>query len=128
MRRCECDVSLHTRRRSPVRSISSAWCCPIRTTSTRPAWSCSMPEPSPLLVPQMNVNDEHAVIVAWHVDSGTRVEAEQVIATLETTKATFDVQADRAGFLLYEHEVKSLVQVGAPLAWIGDSADAQVTQ
>jgi pyruvate/2-oxoglutarate dehydrogenase complex dihydrolipoamide acyltransferase (E2) component len=87
-----------------------------------------MPEPSPLLVPQMNVNDEHAVIVAWHVDSGTRVEAEQVIATLETTKATFDVQADRAGFLIYEHEVKSLVQVGAPLAWIGDSADAQITQ
>lgn len=87
-----------------------------------------MPEPSPLLVPQMNVNDEHAVIVAWHVDSGTRVEAEQVVATLETTKATFDVQADRAGFLIYEHAVKSLVQVGAPLAWIGDRADAQIAQ
>jgi pyruvate/2-oxoglutarate dehydrogenase complex dihydrolipoamide acyltransferase (E2) component len=76
----------------------------------------------------MNVNDEHAVIVAWHVGSGARVEAEQVVATLETTKATFDVHADRAGFLVYEHAVKSLVQVGAPLAWIADRADAQIVQ
>ncbi len=87
-----------------------------------------MPELSPLPVPQMNVNDEHAVIVAWHVGSGARVEAEQVVATLETSKATFDVQTDRAGFLVYEHAVKSLVQVGAPLAWIADRADAQIPQ
>jgi len=84
-----------------------------------------MPDLSPLLVPQMNVNDEHAVIVAWHVGSGARVAAEQVIATLETSKATFDVHADRAGFVVYEHAVKSLVQVGTPLAWIADQADAQ---
>ncbi|MGH8240173.1 MAG: biotin/lipoyl-containing protein, partial [Steroidobacteraceae bacterium] len=87
-----------------------------------------MPELSPLPVPQMNVNDEHAVIVAWHVGSGTRVAAEQVVATLETSKATFDVHTDRAGFLVYEHAVKSLVQVGAPLAWIADRADAQIPQ
>jgi len=87
-----------------------------------------MPDLSPLLVPQMNVNDEHAVIVAWHVGSGARVAAEQVIATLETSKATFDVHADRAGFLVYEHAVKSLVQVGTPLAWIADQADAQPPQ
>src|SRR5678815_4830266 len=69
----------------------------MRMTSTSCAWSSSMPDLSPLLVPQMNVNDEHAVIVAWHVGSGARVAAEQVIATLETSKATFDVHADRAG-------------------------------
>lgn len=87
-----------------------------------------MPEPSPLLVPQMNANDEHAVIVVWHVGSGARVEEAQVVATLETTKATFDVHADRAGFIVYEHAAKSLVQVGAPLAWIADRPDAQIEQ
>lgn len=79
-----------------------------------------MPDVSPLLVPQMNVNDEQAVIVAWLVSSGTRVTAEQPVATLETTKATFDVHAHRDGFIVYEHEVKSVITVGTPLAFIAD--------
>ena len=79
-----------------------------------------MPEVSALLVPRFNVNDDQAIIVAWLVPSGTRVAAEQRIALLETSKATFDVHADRAGYLTYEHEVKSIVPVGAVLAHISD--------
>jgi len=82
-----------------------------------------MAEPSPVLVPQMNVNDDHAVIVAWHVPTGSSVTAGQVIATLETTKAVFDVSADRGGFVAYTEPVKSIVAVGVPLAWISDEAN-----
>src|SRR6185312_10904506 len=64
--------------------------------------------------------------VAWHVRSGQRVTAGQQIATLETTKATFDVNADRDGFIAYTATVKSIVAVAAPLAWISDDADASI--
>ena len=79
-----------------------------------------MREPAAVLVPQMNVNDEQAVIVAWHFASGTHIETGSAIATLETTKATFDVHAPREGYLLYRHERKTVVPVGSVLAWVGD--------
>ena len=85
-----------------------------------------MPEPSPVLVPQMNVNDDHAVIVAWHVPMGAHVATGQLIATLETTKAAFDVQADRDGFIAYTEPVKSIIAVGAPLAWLSDEVNAPI--
>jgi pyruvate/2-oxoglutarate dehydrogenase complex dihydrolipoamide acyltransferase (E2) component len=85
-----------------------------------------MPEPSPVLVPRMNVNDDHAVIVAWHVPMGARVTTSQLIATLETTKAAFDVQADRDGFIAYTEPVKSIIAVGMPLAWISDDANTPI--
>jgi pyruvate/2-oxoglutarate dehydrogenase complex dihydrolipoamide acyltransferase (E2) component len=83
-----------------------------------------MPEPSAILVPQMNVNDDAAVVVAWHVSAGERVRANQRVVTLETTKATFDVHADREGYFFYEHEIKSVVAVGSVLAWISDTPEA----
>ena len=69
-------------------------------------------------VPQENPNDERAVLVAWEVPSGTRVEAGRRIATLETTKSAFDVDAPVSGYLIYEAEPKSMLVVGAPFAWI----------
>ncbi|HEU4625004.1 MAG TPA: 2-oxo acid dehydrogenase subunit E2 [Steroidobacteraceae bacterium] len=87
-----------------------------------------MREPSQVLVPQMNVNDDNAVIVAWQVPRGGRVNPGDVIATLETTKATFDVHAERAGYVFYEHEPKSIVAVGAVLAWIADDQNVSLDQ
>lgn len=69
-------------------------------------------------VPQENPNDERAVLVAWELPSGTRVEAGHRIATLETTKSAFDVDAPVGGYLIYEAEPKSMLVVGAPFAWI----------
>ncbi len=77
-----------------------------------------------LLVPQMNPNDEHAVLVRWNVASATQVIAGQSVATLETTKATFDVEAPHGGYVFYSFTPKSLIPVGARLAWICDENDA----
>ena len=79
-----------------------------------------MSEPFELLVPQMNPNDEHAVLVRWNVASATPVIAGQSVATLETTKATFDVEAPRGGYVFYSFAPKSMIPVGARLAWICD--------
>jgi pyruvate/2-oxoglutarate dehydrogenase complex dihydrolipoamide acyltransferase (E2) component len=76
-----------------------------------------------VLVPQLNPNDEHAVLVCWHVTSGAWVEAEQVLATVETTKATYDIDAPVAGYAFFEQAPRSLVAVGAPIAWISESSD-----
>ncbi|HEY7650793.1 MAG TPA: 2-oxo acid dehydrogenase subunit E2 [Methylomirabilota bacterium] len=82
-----------------------------------------MSEPVPVLMPQMNPNDEQAVIVCWHVTSGSRVTADQVLATVETTKATFDVNAPQAGYVFFDHPPKTMVAVGAIIAWISDHAE-----
>jgi 2-oxoglutarate dehydrogenase E2 component (dihydrolipoamide succinyltransferase) len=72
-------------------------------------------------VPQINPNDEHAIVVRWHVEKGTRVRAGQSLVTLETTKTTFDVDSPRDGYAFFEHEPHTEVAVGAPVAWISDT-------
>ena len=80
-----------------------------------------MSEPIAVRVPQMNPNDEHAVVVRWHVAKGARVRAGQPLVTLETTKTTFDVDAPSDGFAFFEHEPNAELAVGAPVAWIADT-------
>jgi pyruvate/2-oxoglutarate dehydrogenase complex dihydrolipoamide acyltransferase (E2) component len=84
------------------------------------AWSYTMSEPVPVRVPQINPNDEHAVVVRWHVAKGARVRAGQTLVTLETTKTTFDVDAPADGYAFFEHEANTELAVGSPVAWIAD--------
>jgi pyruvate/2-oxoglutarate dehydrogenase complex dihydrolipoamide acyltransferase (E2) component len=76
--------------------------------------------PLEIPVPQMNPNDEHAVLVRWHVESGHPIRSGQALATLETTKATFEVESPRDGYVHFDIAPKTLVPVGARLAWICD--------
>jgi pyruvate/2-oxoglutarate dehydrogenase complex dihydrolipoamide acyltransferase (E2) component len=80
-----------------------------------------MSEPIAVRVPQINPNDEHAVVVRWHVAKGARVRAGQSLVTLETTKTTFDVDAPSDGYAFFEHEPNTELAVGSPVAWIADS-------
>ena len=80
-----------------------------------------MSEPIAVRVPQINPNDEHAVVVRWHVAKGARVRAGQPLVTLETTKTTFDVDAPSDGYAFFEHEPNAELAVGAPVAWIADN-------
>jgi len=83
-----------------------------------------MSEPVAVPVPQINPNDEHAIVVRWHVEKGARVRAGQTLVTLETTKTTFDVDAPGDGFVFFEHEPHAEIAVGAPVAWIADTEGA----
>lgn len=71
-----------------------------------------------VLVPQMNPNDDRAVLVRWHVSSGSWVQADQALATLETSKVTFDVNAPREGYVFFEQQPKTSVTVGSAFAWL----------
>jgi pyruvate/2-oxoglutarate dehydrogenase complex dihydrolipoamide acyltransferase (E2) component len=77
-----------------------------------------MSEPVAVPVPQINPNDEHAVVVHWHVAKGAPVRAGQTLVTLETTKTTFDVDSPSDGYAFFEHEPNAEVAVGTPVAWI----------
>ena len=80
-----------------------------------------MSEPIAVPVPQINPNDEHAIVVRWHVAKGARVRAGQTLVTLETTKTTFDVDSPSDGYAFFEHEPNTELAVGAPVAWIADN-------
>jgi 2-oxoglutarate dehydrogenase E2 component (dihydrolipoamide succinyltransferase) len=87
-----------------------------------------MREPAAVLVPQMNPNDEHAVLVSWHVASGSRVNADQAVAVVETTKVTFDVHAPCEGYLFFEHPPGTKVAIGAAIAWVTEEPKAPVIE
>jgi pyruvate/2-oxoglutarate dehydrogenase complex dihydrolipoamide acyltransferase (E2) component len=83
-----------------------------------------MSEAIAVRVPQMNPNDERAIVVRWLVAKGARVRAGQPLVTLETTKTTFDVDAPSDGFAFFEHEPNAEVDVGAAVAWITETERA----
>lgn len=55
--------------------------------------------PVPIVMPQLGVNDTVVRIVAWLVDRGQAVSAGDGIATVETSKATVDLEAESGGYV-----------------------------
>jgi pyruvate/2-oxoglutarate dehydrogenase complex dihydrolipoamide acyltransferase (E2) component len=72
----------------------------------------------------MNPNDDQAVVVAWHVESGSWIDADASVATMETTKSAFEVEAPTAGFVTYSAAPKTTVDVGSVVAWIHEELPA----
>jgi sugar O-acyltransferase (sialic acid O-acetyltransferase NeuD family) len=52
-----------------------------------------------VLVPRENTNDDDVKVVDLRMEEGKRVEADELLAVLETSKATFDVRAEVPGFI-----------------------------
>jgi len=70
-------------------------------------------------VPQLGVNDEMATIVEWHVSDESTVSIGELLCTLETTKATFDVEAETTGHVVHLVDASSEVRISQPIALIG---------
>lgn len=56
--------------------------------------------PTPVQMPKQGNSVEECLIVEWHADVGAAVEAGQPLCTIETDKASFEVEAPAAGTLL----------------------------
>ena len=67
---------------------------------------------SKILVPQENVNDQNATIIAWHRNNGDMVSKGEEIVELETTKAVYFVEAKDEGFLYYVAKIGEDLDVG----------------
>jgi acetyltransferase-like isoleucine patch superfamily enzyme len=70
----------------------------------------------PVLVPTTDVNSETALLLAWHVGDRSEVEAGEMIAEIETSKAIIDVPAPEAGFLLQAAREGAEVRLAEPVA------------
>lgn len=55
---------------------------------------------TPVTIPLINPNEDEARLVAVHAKSGQRVKAGAPLATLETTKSTFELTAEKGGYVI----------------------------
>jgi acetyltransferase-like isoleucine patch superfamily enzyme len=77
-----------------------------------------------LNVPREGASDDSVKLVRWLVAAGTRVERDQPIVEIETSKAVNVLHAHRAGYLHPLAQEGDRVDVGAPLCAIDDSLTA----
>ncbi len=67
-------------------------------------------------LPDLGEGLSEAELVAWHVDVGDRVVADQPLVSVETDKAVVEVPAPQAGRIAARHgEAGDIVKIGAPL-------------
>jgi len=73
-----------------------------------------------IIMPQVGQDLETAVVVEWAKQEGESVSAGEVIVTVESEKACFEVEAEASGVLLrILHPVGAEVPIFTPLGYIG---------
>ena len=78
-----------------------------------------------ILMPQVGQDIETATIVEWHKKENETVNKGDVIATVESDKATFDVEAYDSGVLLKRlYEEGQEVKVLTPIAYLGEPGES----
>jgi pyruvate/2-oxoglutarate dehydrogenase complex dihydrolipoamide acyltransferase (E2) component len=85
-----------------------------------------MTEPTPVLIPQENVNDESVTLIAWCVGNGEQVQEGQDLAEVEGSKAVFTIPAPVAGKVQYTLEVGQEIAVGGVLCMVSGAASVAV--
>ena len=71
-------------------------------------------------MPKLSDTMEEGTIVEWKKKSGDQVKAGDVLAEVESDKATFDLEADSDGVLQILVEQGVPAKIGAPIAKIGE--------
>jgi acetyltransferase EpsM len=83
-----------------------------------------MAEAFQVVIPLINANEPEALVAALHVAEGLYVDAGQLIAVLETTKAIQEVMADQAGFVVgLRGEAGKPIRAGDTLCWLAVDPD-----
>lgn len=76
-------------------------------------------------MPQVGQDIETAIIVEWHKKENDTVDKGDIIATVESDKATFDVEAYDSGVLLKRlYEEGQEVKVLTPIAYLGEPGES----
>jgi pyruvate dehydrogenase E2 component (dihydrolipoamide acetyltransferase) len=77
-----------------------------------------------VLMPQVGQDIETATIVEWHKKENDMVNKGDIIATVESDKATFDVESYDSGVLLKRlYEEGQEVKVLTPIAYLGQPGE-----
>jgi len=75
-------------------------------------------------MPKLSDTMEEGTIVEWKKKTGDEVKAGDVLAEGESDKATFDLEAESGGVLSILVEQGVPAKIGAPIARIGEAAEA----
>ncbi len=75
-------------------------------------------------MPKLSDTMEEGTIVEWKKKTGDEVKQGDVLAEVESDKATFDLEAETAGVLSILVEQGVPAKIGAPIARIGDASAA----
>lgn len=75
----------------------------------------------PVLAPHEFVNDESVLLVQWLVRDGEEVKRGHPLVTIETSKATLDIEAPVAGYVRFHLSKGTEVKVGGVLCYITDN-------
>ncbi len=79
-----------------------------------------------ILVPLLNANEPEARLVSIHVKEGQAVTKGTLLFTIETTKASTDVEATENGYVRLLATEGDVLEVGERLAAITESADERI--
>ena len=75
-----------------------------------------------IIMPQVGQDIETGTILEWRVKEGEYVNKGDIVATVESDKATFEVEAYESGVLLkILYGAGSEVKVLEPIAYLGES-------
>lgn len=81
-----------------------------------------------IIIPTINNNDTQALLVEWVKKDGSEVKAGEIIAVLETTKSTYDLQAEHGGLLKITAQPKQHYDFGATIGQLyADAAERDQT-
>lgn len=75
-------------------------------------------------VPRETVNDDTVTVQSWHAAHGARVNAGQMVVSIETSKAVLEVEAEAAGYLAIVHAAGAEVAIGALIGRVVAEAPA----
>jgi acetyltransferase EpsM len=76
----------------------------------------------PVIIPLINPNENEARLVALHAKPGQKVKAGALLATLETTKSTFELAAEKSGYVLgIPKETGVLLKTGEILCYLAST-------
>lgn len=78
----------------------------------------------PVMIPTTDVNSETAFVTGWRVPDGTPVQAGELVAEVETSKAVLDVVSPDSGYLLHGAEEGDEVSLSVPLAYLFPTLEA----
>lgn len=78
----------------------------------------------PIIMPQIGQDSPRGTIVEWRKREGDPVAKGEVVLTVESDKAVFEVTAERAGILLnILHPAGAQVEILQPVAYLGDAGE-----
>ena len=79
-------------------------------------------------MPKLSDTMEEGTVLEWKKKDGDEVHKGDVLAEVESDKATFDLEAEDDGVLSIRVEKGVPAKIGAPIATIGPAGPAQARQ